>query len=163
MNIPNLIKVLTISSILMVCFVRLGNTQEVPSQQPQVRNDFNEDEYNQFVSVSKDLLPLQQDADEKMMNALGENDLEMERFQELFQAQQQGTIRDASDDPAEIANFNKAGQQMMKIQEETGKQIEQKITESGMDVNTFRELSQAYQQNPEVRQKVDGMIQREEQ
>lgn len=159
----NLIKALTISSILMVCFVRMGNTQEVPTERPQVRDDFTDDEYNQFVSVSKELLPLQQDADEKMMNALGENDIEMKRFQELFQAQQQGNIRDASDDPKEIASFNKAGQQMMKIQEETGKQIEQKITESGMDVNTFREISQAYQQNMEVRQKIDGLIQREEQ
>jgi hypothetical protein len=140
-----------------------GLAQQLPTdQQPRVNEDFTDEEYEQFVAINKDLIPLQQDADEKMMSAISDNGLEMQRFQELFQAQQQGNITDASEDPQELAKFNEAGQQIMKVQEEANEEIQKKITDGGMELQKFQEMSMAYQQSPKVKQKVDEMIQREE-
>jgi hypothetical protein len=162
MSYSNLLKVFSFSLLFAVCFAVSGVSQQLPTEQPQVNENFTDEEYEQFVSINMDLIPLQQDADEKMMSAISENGLEMERFQQLFQAQQQGNITDASEDPQEIAKFNQAGQEIMKVQEEANQEIQQKITDSGMDIQKFQEMSMAYQQSPKVKQKVDALIQKEE-
>ncbi|HSI77790.1 MAG TPA: DUF4168 domain-containing protein [Lunatimonas sp.] len=156
-----LLKVFSFSLLFVLSFAVLGSAQQLPTEQPQVNENFTDEEYEQFVAINMDLIPLQQDADEKMMTAISDNGLEMERFQQLFQAQQQGKITDASEDPQEIAKFNEAGQQIMIVQEEANQEIQKKITDSGMEVQKFQEMSMAYQQSPKVKQKIDEMIQRE--
>jgi len=162
MSNSNLLKVFSFSLLFVLSFAVSGLAQQLPTEQPQINENFSDAEYEQFVAINMDLIPLQQDADEKMMTAISDNGLEMERFQQLFQAQQQGNITDASEDPQEIAKFNEAGQQIMKVQEEANQEIQKKITDSGMDVQKFQQMSMAYQQSPKVKQKIDEMIQREE-
>ncbi|WP_158858414.1 DUF4168 domain-containing protein [Lunatibacter salilacus] len=159
MSNSNLLKVLSFSILFSLSFAVSGIAQQLPTEQPQVNENFTDADYEQFVAINMDLIPLQQDADEKMMTAISDNGLEIERFQQLFQAQQQGNITDASDDPQEIAKFNEAGQQIMKVQEEANQEIQKKITDSGMEVQKFQEMSMAYQQSPKVKQKIDEMIQ----
>lgn len=162
MYYSNVSKVFSFSLLLLISFAISGIAQQLPTEQPEVNENFTDEEYEHFVSINLDLIPLQQNADEKMMAALSDNELEMERFQELFQAQQQGKITDASKDPQEIAKFNEAGQQIMKVQEEANQEIQKKISDSGMDLQKFQEMSMAYQQSPKVKQKIDELIQQEE-
>lgn len=157
-----LLKVFSFSILFVLSFAVSGLAQQLPTEQPQVNENFSDAEYEQFVAINMDLIPLQQDADEKMMTAISDNGLEMERFQQLFQAQQQGNITDASEDPQEIAKFNEAGQQIMKVQKDVNQKIQKKISDSGMEVQKFQEMSMAYQQSPKVKQKIDELIQREE-
>lgn len=162
MSNSKLLKVFSFSILFVLSFAVSGLAQQLPTEQPQINENFSDAEYEQFVAINMDLIPLQQDAEEKMMTAISENGLEMERFQQLFQAQQQGNITDASEDAQEIAKFNEAGQQIMKVQEEVNQEIQKKITDSGMEVQKFQEMSMAYQQSPKVKQKIDELIQREE-
>jgi hypothetical protein len=107
-----------------------------------------------------DMMPIQQAAEAKMIDAIESAGLEIERFQQLFQAQQLGNITDASEDPQEIAKFNQAGQQIMKVQEEANQVIQQMILDADMQVQTFQEISTAYQQSPVVKAKVDQILEK---
>jgi hypothetical protein len=162
MSYSNLLKVFSFTLLFAVSFAISGIAQQLPTQQQQINENFTNEEYEQFVAINLDLIPLQQEADEKMMSAISDNGLEMERFQQLFQAQQQGNITDASEDPQEIAKFNQAGQEIMKVQEEANQEIQQKISDSGMELQKFQEMSMAYQQSPKVKQKIDELIQNAE-
>jgi TRAP-type mannitol/chloroaromatic compound transport system substrate-binding protein len=93
-----------------------------------------------------------------MVAAIADRGMEIDRFQLLAQAQQQGNITDVSEDPDEIAKFNEAGQEVMKVQQEVQQQLQQKIAENEMEVQTFQEMSIAYNQSPQVKEKIDSMI-----
>ncbi|EON75003.1 hypothetical protein ADIS_4492 [Lunatimonas lonarensis] len=139
------------------------SAQQIPGQQDQpVKEDFSDAEIEQFVAINMDMMPIQQAAEAKMIDAIESAGLEIERFQQLFQAQQLGNITDASEDPQEIAKFNEAGQQIMKVQEEANQEIQQMILDADMQVQTFQEISTAYQQSPVVKAKVDQILEKME-
>ena len=93
-----------------------------------------------------------------MIKAIEDNDLELERFQELAQAQQAGTLREISNDPQEMANFNMAGQKVMEMQQVLQTNIMQAITDSDLSEQKFQEMFTSYTQSEKVKAKVDAMI-----
>ena len=126
--------------------------------QQQVNDTFTDEEYETFVAINQTLAPMQAEVETKMVAVLDEKGMEAPRFQELMQAQRQGNIMDATDDAAEIALFNEAGQEIMKIQRNSQQELQKKITDSGMEIEKFQEMSIAYNQHPKVKEKVDEMI-----
>ena len=126
--------------------------------QQEIEDTFTDEEYETFVAINQTLAPMQADVEAKMVAVLDEKGMEAPRFQELMQAQRQGNIMDATDDAAEIALFNEAGQEIMKIQRNSQEELQKQITDNGMEINKFQEMSIAYNQNPEVKEKVDKMI-----
>ncbi|MEX0883321.1 MAG: DUF4168 domain-containing protein [Cyclobacteriaceae bacterium] len=133
--------------------------QQLPaSPQQSVNTDFSDDEYDKFVKINADLIPMQMEIEEKMIAIVEDNGLEVNRFQALMQAQQQGNITDVSEDPEEIAKFNLAGQEVMKVQQESQEKLQKHITDNEMELEKFQEMSIAYQQSPEVKEKIDSKM-----
>ncbi|WP_232835082.1 DUF4168 domain-containing protein [Pleomorphovibrio marinus] len=159
MSYSKLSKVFSFSILLSFCFAFGVMAQQLPNpQQQQVNDEFSDDEYEKFVKINMEMIPLQEQAQQKMMNAIEEHGIDVERFQMLAQAQQSGNITDVSEDPEEIAKFNEAGQEVMKVQEETNQEMQKTIAENDMDVQKFQEMSVAYNQSPKVKEKIDSMI-----
>jgi hypothetical protein len=138
--------------LFTLCFATVTTAQQ------QVKDTFTDEEYETFVAINQTLVPMQADVEAKMVAVLDEKGMEAPRFQELMQAQRQGNIMDATDDAAEIALFNEAGQEIIKIQRESQQELQKQITDKGMKVQKFQEMSIAYNQNPKVKEKVDEMI-----
>lgn len=81
------------------------HAQQIAPQAPQnaaKASDFTDEEYDKFVNINAELIPVQQEVQGKMMDAIKAEGLDVQRFQELMQAQQTGKLTDASDDPEEI-------------------------------------------------------------
>lgn len=152
------------ASLIVTVMILLGcnvYAQQIEGQLPQEApkaSDFTDDEYNKFVDINVELIPIQQGVQDKMIAAIKDEGIEAQRFQELAQAQQQGSLTDASDDPDEIAKFNKAGQKVMEIQREVQTKAQNLIQEKELSVQKFQQISMAYNQNQEVRTKVDALI-----
>lgn len=161
MTILKTSKILSLA-VAMVAFVSMntmGQQQGIPPQQtPQVNEDFSEEEYEQFVDINTEVIPVQQEAQEKMIKAIEDKGLKVERFQQLAQAQQTGSLTDASDDAEEIAKFNEAGQEVMEMQKGIQEKVQKVIEDNGLGVQKFQEMSMAYNQSEKVRTKVDEMI-----
>ncbi|MCC5936013.1 MAG: DUF4168 domain-containing protein [Lunatimonas sp.] len=163
MSYSKLVNVFSFSMIMTLVVAFSASAQQLPNpQQAPLKEDFSDAEIEKFVAINMEMIPVQQAAEAKMVAAIEEHGLEMQRFQQLFQAQQQGNITDVSEDPQEIAKFNEAGQQIMKVQEETNLEIQEMIVQSEMELQTFQEISMAYQQSPKIKEKVDRIIEKME-
>ena len=97
-----------------------------------------------------------------MVKAIADNDLDVERFQELAQAQQSGDITAVSDNPEEIAKFSEAGRKVLEVQQRAQEDIKKKIGENQMEIQKFQDISIAYSQSEKVRNKIDALLQAEE-
>jgi len=132
--------------------------QQLPAAPQEIKEDFTDEELENFVKINLEVIPIQQEAEGQMIEAISEKGLDVQRFQELAQAQQTGKITDASQDPEELAKFNEAGQEVMKVQKEVQGEIQQKIMDSEMDIQKFQQISMAYNQSETVRTKIDKLL-----
>lgn len=160
MNFRKTLNVLTLSIGLGAAATLQAQTPQPQMQmQQQAPSNFSEEDYQQFIALNLEIMPIQQEAQGSMMEAISASGLEMQRFQELAQAQQQGTIEEAGKSAEEIAKFNKAGEKVMTLQQQMQQEIQASINESDMGMQKFQQMSMAYQQDEEVRSKIDSMMQ----
>ncbi len=133
--------------------------QGIPPQvQQEVNDDFSDAEIETFVKINKEIMPLQEDVQDNMVKKIEEKGLEVERFQQLAQAQQTQTLTEASDDPREIAAFNEAGQEVIKLQQGLQVQIQEVIVKNKMEPEKFEAIYMAYSASPKVKEKVDKLL-----
>lgn len=151
-------KIFALSALLSV-FALGAMAQQVPTAPQEIKEDFTDKDYETFVKINQEVIPIQQEAEGQMIEAISEKGLEVNRFQELAQAQQAGNITDVSDDPEEIAKFNEAGQEVMKVQEKVQGEIKKKIEDNQMDIQKFQQITMAYNQSETVRNKIDKLLQ----
>lgn len=152
MSYSKLSKISIFSLLFSISFAFVSLAQQ------EVNDNFSDEEYEQFVDINVKLIPMQMEIEDKMVAIVEDTGLEVNRFQELMQAQQQGNIMDASEDVEEIAKFNEAGQEVMKVQQESQQKLQKHITDNDMDLQKFQEMSIAYQQSPKVKEKVDALM-----
>jgi len=156
-------KIFTLSLIFSFA-VALGATaqqQMPPQQQQQVDTDFSDEDYEKFVKINQEIIPLQEEMQGRMIQSIEETGLDINRFNELAQAQQAGNIKEVSQDPEEIAKFNEAGQKVIEMNQEIGAAYQQKMDEHDMDQQKFQRMMMAYQQSEEVRSRIDSMMEDE--
>lgn len=162
MNYKNLVpRVLSITFIFALFTGFSAIAQQAMPPQMEVREDFSDDEFKEFVKINLVLIPLQEKSQGDMVKAIEENDLDIERFQELAQAQQAGTLTEVSNDAQEMANFNMAGQKVMEMQQVLQTDIMKAITDSELSEQKFQEMYTSYTQSEKVKTKVDSMIEKE--
>lgn len=161
MIIPKLSKSFALPAFLFFFAFGAIAQEQVPVS-PEVKEDFTDEEYEAFVKINMEVMPIQQQAEGEMMEAIAEQGMEVTRFQELAQAQQTGKITDVSEDPEEISKFNLAGQEVMEVQKKVQGEIKQKIEDNKMDINTFQQISMAYNQSDKVRSKIDELLKAQE-
>lgn len=127
-------------------------TQQMPQQgQQEVDIDVSDKEMERFVKVSDELQVVQQDAQEKMMNAIEENGLDVQRYSEIEQANRSGQEVDMTD--KEKAAYDKTSEvvqaEQMKIQEEAQKLLEK----HDFKEQRYMKISQALRSDQELMQK----------
>ena len=133
-----------------------------PNQQEQgVREDFSDDELQKFVSAATKVQEVQQVRQQEMISAIEEEDLDVQRFNEIMAAQQgQAQNTDISDE--EMEAFNLAMQKVMEKQEKLQTEVEETIEKEGISTDTYEEIMIAYQQSPKVQEKVTKLLQEEQ-
>lgn len=129
----------------------------VPQQQQQpVKTDYTDSQLKAFLDVNKKLQPLQQSTQENMKKSIESSGLTIDRFSQIAKSQQEGKKEELSAD--ESTAFNKAAEEIMKQRGKTDSQMVQVIEKEGMDIQTFQGIAMAYQQSPEIQQKINKMI-----
>lgn len=144
-------------------FFSINAMAQVPmqqgQQQQQVNTDFSDEELEGFVNVYVKASEIQQENEMVMMQAIEEEDLELERFNEILTSRQnQESVQDINATPEELAAFNKAAEKIMQVQQEAQTEINELIEEE-IGAEKYQQIAMAYQQSPEVQQKVNEMLQ----
>src|SRR5690606_38031171 len=138
MTSSKLSKIMALPALLF--FLAFGAmAQELPAN-PEVKEDFTDEDYETFVKINMEVMPIQQAAEGDMMKAITDKGMDVQRFQQLAQAQQTGSLTEVSQDPEEINAFNLAGQEVLEVQKKVQDQIKQKIEDNNMDIQTFQQI-----------------------
>ncbi len=164
MNFTNRIaKTVTIMFVgLLSGSVAFAQQQMPPQQQQQAPTDVSDDELKLFVDASKEVSKIQQENEADMINAIEEEDLNVQQFNEIMSAQQGQEVENEAS-AEEMAAFNNAAQKIMKIQEDMQQDIEKVLNDQGMEPERYQAIMMAYQQDPELQQKINTMMQEDQQ
>ncbi len=146
-------------SFMMFAFISTTLMAQMPMQAPAAAPaNYTDAELQQFVSAVSKVMIIQEEGQMRMINTIEETDLSVDRFNEmLMQGQQQGqTEIDATEE--EMLAFTNALNAVQQQQQEMQMEMMQAITEEGLEVEKYQNIMQAYEQNPEVKGKVDKMF-----
>lgn len=148
-------------SFTFVFFIAFAAFAQDPVQeqgQAQEAQNFTDEELEQFVVVYQKATEIQQENEAKMIQAIEEEDLEMERFNEILMAQQnQQNAEEINASAEELASFNSAAEKIMQVQQEAQTEITQLI-EDELGSEKYQQIVISYQQNPEVQERVNQML-----
>ncbi|MFP4090163.1 MAG: DUF4168 domain-containing protein [Cyclobacteriaceae bacterium] len=124
-----------------------------------MKTDFSDEELKNFISVNEEVVKVQQEAEQEMMQVIDSEDgITVERFNEIAQAQQNPDMEVNIGDE-EMMAFRNAAQKVMDVQRETEAEVAEVVEEEGMAFEDYRQIMMAYQQDPELQQRIQSMIQ----
>ena len=160
MNYLKKLKIFSLALMALCVTATVSRAQQVNPPETSIKSaqNFSEEEIKTFVKINKHIMPLQENIQTAMVSSIKESGLEVPRFQEMAQAQQVGKLKEVSKDPKELASFSKAGEKIMKLQEDLQVEIEEVIVKNEMSPEKFEAIYMAYNSNPEVKQKVDKLF-----
>ena len=132
--------------------------QMVPPTQPQPQelpSDYTDQELKKFVSAVVQVMAIQEEGQMQMVEAIEENNITIDRFNEmLMQGQQMGQENiEATED--ELVAFTNSMNEVQMVQMEMQQNMMAAITEEGLDVEQYQNIMQSYEVNPEIKEKVD--------
>jgi hypothetical protein len=155
-------KKLTISTLLAVffCTICLGPLLAQGQQMP-MKTDYSDNELQSFIDTNKEVVKVQQEAEQEMMQAIQQQDgISVERFNEIAEAQQNPDA-DVDISQEEMEAFRGAAQKVMDVQRETQAEIAAVVEDEGMEFSKYRQMMMAYQQSPEMQAKIREMMEEE--
>ncbi|TVQ87017.1 MAG: DUF4168 domain-containing protein [Bacteroidetes bacterium] len=144
-------------TLFFITLFGAGVMAQVPMQAPAAPpvEDYTDTQLKQFAHAVQKVLNIQEESQGQMMASIEENDLSVDRFNEmLMQGQQEG--QDAIDaTEEEILAFTNAMNAVQQLQQQMQMDMMQAITDEGLNVEQYQGIMQAYETNPEVREKID--------
>ncbi|MGF1635723.1 MAG: DUF4168 domain-containing protein [Cyclobacteriaceae bacterium] len=163
-NRKNLKPFTTIFSLLL--FVSLTSqsvfAQALPgapaAPQENIKTDFSDKDLMEFIECNKKLAVIQQESQVNMINAIESESLTVERYNEIMQVKQGNA--EGVDEPSSTENeaFDKATEVVMVEQQKMSQVIEETV-EKEMGVEKFQNIYLAYQQDPNVKEKIESLMQ----
>ncbi len=157
----NLIKKL-FTAVALGCFVfSIGvhsvQAQQMQQQQQEVRTDYSDEELEQFVDALLEVMPLQDESQEKMIEEIEDQGLTIDQFNEIM-AQKENPEVEVEATEEELEAFEKAMEEVQNIQMEYNMKINGVIEENEMTPEEYEMIIMAYQQDTELRERIDEMI-----
>lgn len=152
--------ILSISLLVFFLAVPLAAAwAQEPAQQPSVemREDFSDNELKSFVKANEKVTVIQMEAEQKMIKAIEGEGLTIERFNQILE-QQRDPSRASETSADELQSFNNAAQVILEENTRIEKEMTSSIEEEGIDIETYKQIMIAYQQNPEVQSRVNKYV-----
>lgn len=157
-NSPPILAVVVSFIVLLFAFQGMAQQPEIPQQ--QYRNDFSDEELRSFVRATEKVEQIRQETGQRMMKAIEDEGLTIERFSEILEAHQNPNIQlDAS--PEELQSFDNAARFIMDEKLRSDERLTLSIEEEGLDIETYQAILLAYQQDQEIHEKINRLLEDE--
>ena len=104
-------------------------------------------------------MAIQMEGEQKMIKAIEDEGLTVNRFHEILEQQRdpsRGADTTATAD--ELNSFNNAAALILEENARLEKQMAVSIEEQGIDVETYKQIMLAYQQNADIQARVNKMV-----
>lgn len=132
---------------------------QVAEAQPstEMRENFSDNELQSFIKANEKVMTIQLEAEEKMINAIEDVGLTLDQFNQILE-QQRDPQRGIETSPEELKSFNNAAEAILQENARVEKQMTTSIEAEGIDIETYKQIMLAYQQNPAVQGRVNKMV-----
>ena len=130
------------------------------AQTPQTTEatDVSDKELTTFVAAFQQVQVINQQAQQNMVKAVQDEELSIERFNEMKQ-NEQNPNQEIQGTTEEMEQFDKANQQIVQIQKQATQSMQKKIEDEGLTIQRYQEIAMALQKSPELQQKIQKMMQ----
>ena len=141
--------------IMSVFFISSATYAQLPPEQGE--SEYTDEELEMFVEAAMDIMPLQQEAQEKMIEEVEDSGLSLERFNTILEARSQGMESDATEEEMEAVRSTL--ESLEDIQVEYQGKIDEQIEKSGITPEKFEEIFARYQQDPDLQMRINQIMQ----
>lgn len=116
-------------------------------------------ELEKFANAIKQLQVIQQETMKEMVQVVQSEDLSEQRFVQIYQAQQNPNAQPTPKiTREEQQNFEQASVKIRDIQQKNQPKMEKAVTDAGLDIQRFNQISATVRQNPALQKQVQQMI-----
>lgn len=143
-----------ITSFLLFTMIGVMSTFAQTEQKEEVSGE----ELKQFASAFQQVQTVNQEAQQKMVNTVEQEGMEVQRYNEIQQAQQDPN-QEANATNEELKQYEAATQDLEKIQVQAQQEMQEKIIEEGLTINRYQEITVIVQNDPELQQKIQEYLQ----
>ena len=161
----NILKVLTAVIALALVGMPALAQQQMPQQPEAPEVDVDDAELEQFAEALVDVQIAQQDAQMEVQGIIEGSDLDMQRFQEIYQQEMapamgaEGEAPEVEASDEEQAEYDRVLEEVESVEMESMEEMEDLVEDRGMNVERFNELAQGVPQDPELAQELNEMTQ----
>jgi len=149
---------------LLFAFALLGSASvfaqtQLPQQQQQtVEVDVSDEELSKFADAYQKIRMVNQQAQQEMAKKVEESGFDIQRFNEIHQASlDPNTEVDATED--ELTKHKEVVSEIEGMQGEFQKEMENAISEEGLDVARYEKIAMALQTDTELQQRLQQLMQ----
>jgi hypothetical protein len=146
----------TSSLVIIFLFGITGVFAQFP-QQPAQPTEISDTELMQFASAYTTVQSIQEQLQNKMVAAVQNEGLDVQKFNEILNAQQDPD-KEADASEEELEKFAAANKSIEQIQNQGQKDIEKVITDNKLTVPRYQEIMRAVQSDPELQTKLQKLI-----
>lgn len=141
--------------------------QQQPPQQPQQPqqpqapspDEISDDELSTFLEASDAIRPIQEEAQAEIQEAIEDEGIEVERFQQLMMAMQNPQMADQVDISSdEEASIRELQPKLMDIEVSASEEIQGEIANQGLEVERYQAIFMSLQQHPELMERLEEMM-----
>ncbi len=153
-----------IACIVLAFLLMVGCNQEngeqkddsKPKAQEDEISEISDEELKQFMTATQHIQSINQETQRTMANVVRQEGLEIQRFNEIQQAQLNSQQEvDATEE--EMKQYEKTIEQLEQEQIKARQEMEDKIEAEGLTVDRYEEIVTAIQSDPEVQEKLRTM------
>lgn len=128
----------------------------------QTTQKITDKEVQQFATAFQQIQMLNQQAQQQMIQAIQNEDMEVARFTAIQQAQQ-NPDQEANATDEEMQKFQKAMQQVMVVQKDVQQKMEGQITKAGLTPQRYQQIAMQIQGSEELQQRIQQELQKQQQ
>lgn len=149
----------------MPAFAQQQAPQQGQPMSPQENSmEVDEEEIQRFANAFEAVQSIQKESREEMAQAIEQQGLTIKEYNELFQQQQgnaggESQMSQSNYSEEKRQQFEQADARIDQIEQETQSEIEQAITQEGLEVERFEQLWIAVRQDPELQQRLQNELQ----
>ncbi len=115
---------------------------------------FTDEEIKGFANAITKVMSIQQQSQMQMIEIIEEHDMDVQRFNLLYMQMQQMPLDEIDGTDKEKEDMEEIVEEIEKIQAELESVLISSIEDEGLSIAKYEEIMTAYQQNPELQQRI---------
>ena len=139
-------------------FAQQATTPKTEKKQKKSASKFTEADLKKFVDANTSVTEIQKASRDSLVAAIEDENLTLDRFNELAKAHQAQKLDEVAENTEEIAAFSNAAQRVVKMQPETREKVQEAIEEKGLTVEQYEKIMSAYENDPEVQAQIQAVV-----